>query len=488
MFATPKTPAAALRPLVIALIASLASPSWAQTGQGAPVNSSINRPSAQALVLTPAPTLTQIYREASAYDAEIEVARANQAAEIAERPKARAALLPDVRVNTGYSYEDSDNIYTDPDSGYYDAKMERSSGQIASHYVQVSLTQPLFSMERWQRYQKAEYIASAADYKLALAEQTLALKSAEIWLAALLAQQKVRLMTQKVEALTLQYQQATRAFELGVGDRINKLEAQSRLDLARAEQVQADNDLTLARADLQRLTGREQSLPDLPIPDGSQYPLPQALPDANHWLEQAPHNLNVRLANTYIRAAEREVKVQQSQYWPEVNLRLSWTDRSADDELRERTDAVASVELSLPLYQGGHTQASSQQARHRLTSEQARHRQELNNAEQAIRKHVAGVQGDVKRLHALQQSLRSSQAYLEAAEQGNRLGLRDLVDVLDARARLIDIQIQHVEGLHRYLLNRLQLQAAVGNLQGKDLQLVDLIFAGQTPPAESSRT
>jgi outer membrane protein len=60
--------------------------------------------------------------------------------------------------------------------------------------------------------------------------------------------------------------------------------------------------------------------------------------------------------------------------------------------------------------------------------------------------------------------------FVGAGEQGQRLGLRDRVDCLDARASLYDQRIQFVDTLARYALDRLALQSAVGDLGSDDLQ------------------
>ena len=64
---------------------------------------------------------------------------------------------------------------------------------------------------------------------------------------------------------------------------------------------------------------------------------------------------------------------------------------------------------------------------------------------------------------------RQRRRHVAAAEKGEQLGLRDLVDVLDARADLYDLRIQFVEVVRQYLLDRLNLQAAVGDLGTQDL-------------------
>lgn len=68
-------------------------------------------------------------------------------------------------------------------------------------------------------------------------------------------------------------------------------------------------------------------------------------------------------------------------------------------------------------------------------------------AEQEVRQRLRGLHGDARQLRAIKRSIESSSLFLEAAEKGEQLGLRDLVDVLDAREELYDLRIKFVEAI-----------------------------------------
>ena len=86
----------------------------------------------------------------------------------------------------------------------------------------------------------------------------------------------------------------------------------------------------------------------------------------------------------------------------------------------------------------------------------------------------------MRQLEALRQSIQSSELFLEAAERGEQLGLRDLVDVLDARASLYDQRIQYVDTIGSYALDLLALQSAVGGLGSDDLASIMSLLASMT--------
>lgn len=421
------------------------------------------------------PSLPRLFEQALRHDAGLSQQRYQLEGTRQDIPKAQAGLLPQVEASASYNYQESENYYTDNPS--YDPANDRVNPDYEARYQgrtkdtvwQVQLTQPLFSVERWRQVDKAEAQVEAGELKLAVGERDLALKVAEAYLNAFLASRKLGLLESKRESLKAQSRQAQRSYDLGVGDRINVLEAQSRLDQAIADQVKAENELSNALSDLQRLTGR---LPDFGAPtlgDLNQADVDATWDDTDTWLERAKTNLQVQLARAQRRAAQVDTGVRSAGHYPELNLNVSYSDRASNDPFRESQDTSASLQLSVPIYQGGYTFADVRQGELTAKASQAAVTNELNLARQEARKRLRSLRGGVRQLEALQQSIQSSRLFLEAAEKGEQLGLRDLVDVLDARANLYDLRIQFVEGVCQYLLDDLNLQAAVGDLGTADL-------------------
>ena len=169
---------------------------------------------------------------------------------------ARARLRPQVSANAAYRLSDADNIYTRNPDDYPDADYaKRVSGRTRDSSWGLRLSQPLFDLERWRQVDKAGTQVDAATLEVAVAERDLALRVIDSYLDAYQASRKVGLLIAQREALVLQQRQAQRAYELGVGDRINLLESQSRLDQAIADQTAAESDMANAVSDLERLSG-----------------------------------------------------------------------------------------------------------------------------------------------------------------------------------------------------------------------------------------
>ncbi|MFC2992533.1 TolC family outer membrane protein [Halomonas tibetensis] len=427
------------------------------------------------------PSLPGLFKRALQHDSELSRQRFELAATEQELPMARSQLMPQVSASASYLWQDSTNLRTELDSDLPPEVQDVRPGEIDETFWQLQLSQPLFSLERWRGMQRAESQVSAAELDLALVERNLALQVGEGYVNAYLASRKLGLLEAQQEALSLQSRQAQRAYDLGVGDRINLLEAQSRFDQAIADAVQAENELDDALSELERLTGELPDFGGHQLGDVSASDLEANWGDEQHWLEQIGNNLDVRRAAAERVIAESDTRVRRGGYYPELNFNLSYSDRQSDDEQRESEDYRASVELSVPLYRGGYTRASVRQGELRAQSSQEAVDHQRNLAAQEVRQRLRSLNGSVRRMGALQQAIESSELFVQAAERGEQLGLRDLVDVLDARASLYDQRIQYVDTLGRYVIDRLGLHSAVGALGTEDLEQVMKVLSSITP-------
>ncbi|MDR5875999.1 TolC family outer membrane protein [Halomonas sp. CUBES01] len=425
------------------------------------------------------PSLPELFVQALENDADLSRQRYELEATREERPLARSQLLPQISASGGYLWQDSTNIQTDPDGFGLDQPAQRP-GEFDDQYWQVQLQQPLFSLERWRGLDVADAQISAAEVQLAVVERDLALSVSEAYIQAYLASQRLGLLKSQEESLELQVRQASRAYDLGVGNRVDLLEAQSRLDQAIADAVEAENELDNALSELERLTGTRPSMRGLAVGELANVELQREWGEPDAWLARTGQNLNVLLAQEEQSATEADTSTRRAGYYPELNLNLSYSDRESDDQLRTSEDYTARVEFSMPIYRGGYTNASVRQGEKRIEANQAAVDNERNLAVQEVRTRLRSLNGGVRRLEALKQAIESSQLFLDAAERGEQLGLRDLVDVLDARASLYDQRINYVDTLGEYALDRLALQSAVGDLESDDLAKVMQLLASMT--------
>lgn len=434
---------------------------------------------------TTLPSLPGLFARALEHDAKLSQQRHELAATREEEPIARSQLLPQLSASGGYLWQDTTNVQTERDD---DPRSTARPGEYTEDYWRVQLSQPLFSVKSWRNQGKADAQIEAAELKLATAERDLALDVSKAYVQAYLASQRLGLLDSQKESLELQVRQAKRSYELGVGNRVDLLESRSRMDQTAADTVEAQNELDNALSELQRLTGIRPDMSRLALKDLSDVVLKRKWGGVDDWIDRTKGNLDVERARKEKEVTKADTATRRGGYYPEMNLNLSYSDRHSEDELRTSEDYSAQVEVSMPLYQGGRTNARVRQGEKRIKAGQAAIDNQRNLAAQEVRKRLRAINGGVRRMDALQEAIDSSQLFLDAAQRGEQLGLRDLVDVLDARASLYDQRIKYVDTLGDYAINRLNLQSAVGDLDRNDLNDIMALLASMTQAIPQNAT
>jgi len=135
--------------------------------------------------------------------------------------------------------------------------------------------------------------------------------------------------------------------------------------------------------------------------------------------------------------------------------------------------AVIGVQLSIPLYTGGAMNSRERES----IAKKYQARDELNAALRDARLQVQdtylSVKTGVARIAALEQSVLSARTALEATTLGRDVGTRTELDVLDAQQRLFSAQLDLAQARNDYLLGRIRLASAAGELQENDLRALN---------------
>ena len=134
------------------------------------------------------------------------------------------------------------------------------------------------------------------------------------------------------------------------------------------------------------------------------------------------------------------------------------------------------LQLNLPIYQGGLILSKSREAIHLYTQAA----QELEKTRRSVqrRTHEAflGVASIIFRIKALAQALRSTEATLRSTQMGFQVGTRTSVDVLDAQREMLRAKRDYASARYDYILDVLRLKQAAGTLSDEDIVAINTWF------------
>ena len=422
--------------------------------------------------------LMDIYRRAQARDPAYRGAIYVLQAARERLPQARAGLLPALNLVGANGQQSGQASFSE--APYVDRN-------VRSHSWNLQLTQPLWRAVSWAALGQAERQEQLAQEQFRQAEQELILRSAQVYLDVLVAQEAERVARLQVGAVEQQLGLAQRNFEVGAGTVTDVHEAQSRLDLARAQAVAARNELDNKRAEVDRMLGepvvRLSSLRGASRLPGLQ---PHTLqPWVDSAREQSPQ---VRIAQAALDVAEREIAKSHAAHSPSLDFTAGYgtnfssgsISSPADIMTRTRAGQVG-LSLTIPLFAGGGTQARVREAiglKDKAVEDlEAARRQAMTQARQAF----SGVTNGAAQVEALESAIRSSKSSVDANKIGFRIGTRINIDVLNAEQQLYAAERDWHKARAETLMQGLRLKAANATLGEADLRTINNLLETKQP-------
>jgi len=344
-----------------------------------------------------------------------------------------------------------------------------------SHGWRLNISQNLLNFEAWYAFQSARQTDMAAATNLAISEQDLILRVAAAYFDVLRSQDNLEAFRAEEEAAAQVLQQTEQRFEVGLNATITDVyESQASYDLRRVNRLVEENNLAQRLEALEVLTGQSHSMLESLVDD---FPIDGAEPAVLQPWETAAseNNLSVKAAEFQFEASREDAKSARARHLPTLTIgaNYNYNAESANPFSffpgQANESAAVSLNLTIPLYQGGLTSARKRQAYHnRNASEEVllfTRREALQNIRNAFR----SVQTNVITVAARQQAITSATSALEAVEVGAEVGTRNTVDVVLAQQTLFQALRDYANARYDYVINTLNLKRAAGSLSPQDV-------------------
>lgn len=423
--------------------------------------------------------LLSVYREALAYDAQYASARSGAEAGREKLPQGRAGLLPTVGVSSNTTWNDLN--YHARSVPPVDAPLKYNSNGWT-----VTLSQPLFRWQNWVNYNQSELQVAQAEAQFVAAQQDLITRVAQAYFDVLLAQETLATTQAQKAAIAEQLESAKRNFEVGTATITDTDEAQSRYDLASAQEIAAQNDLAVKRHALTAIVGTEHAAlkglrPNVqlgrPQPDG-----------IDKWVESAEAaSPAVVAAKAGAEIAALEADKQRAGHYPTLDLVATRGRNSQTASLSmaspgtvlpgsDANTTTVGVQLAIPLFAGGAVNSRTREA----AALREKARADFDNARRTAalqaRQAYLGVTSGLSQVKAYEAALVSSRSALESNKLGYEVGVRINIDVLNAQSQLYDTRQKLAKARLDTLVAQLKLKAAAGSLAEDDLAAINALL------------
>jgi outer membrane protein len=422
--------------------------------------------------------LMAVYRDAVAYDAQFAAARAALDAGREKLPQGRAGLLPNVGL-TGST------VWNELDTSFRTPGVPTRNSQYNTNGWTVSLTQPLFRWQNWVAYTQSELAVVQAEAQFRQAQQELIIRTVVAYFDVLVAQDLLATTQAQKVSITEQLESAKRNFEVGTATITDSQEAQSRFDLAVAQEIAAQNDLNVKRQVLRTIIGKEpEGLKN--VKSGLQLNPPQPA-DIEKWSEMAESgSAPVQASQAQYEIAVREIERQRAGHYPTVDLVATRGRSSSTNTIVAGVAGAGSgsdtdtntigLQLSVPLFAGGATSSKTREAVALKEKSAADLDYVRRTAALNARQGYLGVTAGLAQVKAFEAALTSSQSSVESNKLGYEVGVRINIDVLNAQSQLYETRQKLFKARMDTLIALLRLKAAAGTLGEDDVAAINTLL------------
>jgi len=409
----------------------------------------------------PVMDLKQVYQAALEQDATIRASRAAADSGRERLPQARAGLLPQISASAGRNNNNLDttapNILGTPVT---------TNDKYLSDNKTVQLRQPLVNMQRWLQFQQAKSVVEEVEANLDRDLQNLVVRVAGAYFEALMSDEQLDLVLAQKKTYTALVDAAKKGLAAGSGTRTDIDDAQSRLDMAAAQELEARQNQDLARRQLQLLVNQpvdqiaKLNVAALQLSP----PIPANLDDWTRKAEQA--SPEIRAMQARLDAARREVSKAQAGHLPTVYAVAQWSNSGSENITRvisRYENKTIGLQLNIPLYSGGYVNSTIRQA----VAEQTRAEESLEALRRdlgvRVHKEYRGVSEGVLRVRALEQAARSAEQMMKSTQMSLTAGSRTQLDVLNAQQQFTLALRDLAQARLVYLLSGVRLASLVGD-------------------------
>jgi outer membrane protein/protease secretion system outer membrane protein len=407
--------------------------------------------------------LAQAYQLAQSRDPQLRAARAAADATRERVPQARSQLLP----QAGLNLQRTRNDLLSEQPGFQGNVVSQHLHYDSANHA-LTVRQPLYRPQALAQLRQAEALVAGGDATLEREEQNLVMRLTQSYLEALLAEEQLRLIALQRAAYGGQLEAARKGFAAGSGTRTDVDEAQARLDLNVADELQARQQVEYTQRQLGIIIGQPPGTLAALAVDRMPLAIPQPA-RLEDWVARAEvASPELRFAQSQVAAAREDVRRYEAAHLPTLDAIGQVSKSDSDNPTRVDTKYLMKyigLQLNVPLYQGGLVNSQVRQALaevERLEAVLDATRQDLAAR---VHREFRGVTEGIARVRALEQAVRSGEQLVTSSRRSQQAGSRTIIDILNAEQQLGTTRRDLSQARFSYLLSVVRLRALAGELR-----------------------
>ena len=407
-----------------------------------------------------AESLLDIYKEAQEKDPQLLQAKAQRDAAFEKINEADATNLPQINLGANLDYLKSNNN---------DKSTASSAG------ASLGLSQSIYRRSNWINSDLTSKAATQSDVNYNLEKQGLIVRTSQAYFSVLAAIDTLEYVKANLEAVKRQLDETQQRYNVGMTAITDVHEAKAAYDLAGADLINAENNLTNSYESLRQLTGTDHK--QLDLLDTGRFSPSTLSEGSDNWLKKAEDsNLQLHSQRIAKDIANQQIDLAKTGHEPTLdlgaNLGSTYTNYKNDGPSYDDgtlNQGSIGFKFNLPLYTGGAVDSRVKQAQFNYVAASEALELSHRTIQSDLYRTYNDVNAAIGSVKAYQQSVVSAESALTATRAGYEVGTRTVVDLLNSTRNLYSAKQQLSNARYNYILKTLQLKQTAGVLSEQDL-------------------
>ncbi|EAK9873435.1 TolC family protein [Campylobacter fetus] len=411
-------------------------------------------------------SLSTAYELALSNDEEVKASMYENLASSERRKQATSAMLPSIDAQILYNGE------------RYDKSSGRSGKQRMDETFTkygVNLTQPLFRPELW--YQRKQEVLRESGYSIMYdgSKQGLARKVAEAYFKLAYANESLKLAKSYESANKAKYDQMQKSLDMGLANKMDTLEAKVRYDEAILDVNKALRQIEVAKLSLAKYVGEEVGVKNsFENMDLSFFSNLNLSPYENIFA-----NLDYKQSEISTQIATEEKNKRMTGVLPTIDFSVGFSNSDYKDDARfgdEDNKVETMIRFTMPLFKSGLTIERIQEGELLKMSSMSKQLDMQKKVAIEQKQAISDFRNYLQEANIVRNSLEHARVYEQAIERGYEEGLKNIVDLLDARARVYKTKADALNAGYQLILGYLNLEYLIGNISIDTIRNLERAF------------
>jgi outer membrane protein len=314
-----------------------------------------------------------------------------------------------------------------------------------------------------------------SQYHLTQIQQQLALDITDAYVSLLKAQNSLLVAKSYVETNEIRYKQIQKMYDKRLSNKMDLLESKVTYDSSKVKVSSEIHNIYLEKLKLKNLTGiKNITLPNI---DFEKIKIENLAFDYS--LDDLKSlNLEIKKSNLSVDLSNKEIDNARYGNYPTVDLTTSYSKYDTANTYTDYTeDSKIMLTFHLPLYQGGYNESRIVESKYLLSAAKEDLKDVFKEQKASFEEAQIKLDNAKQSILLYKDAINSARLYLHSVERGYEKGLKNLIDVEDAKTKLFENKFKLIDATYNYIKSYVTLLNLIGKLDGNKLAHLDQVIS-----------